>query len=189
MTGNLLWNAPSGKYTRAILELSNGVLIYNDIRQFGRFEFYRELPANLVGVGPDALQLDFAEFFLRLKSRKGPIKPLLLNQTFISGVGNIYADEALFAARINPHTPANRLSRPRAAKLFEKIREILQIAIRHRGSSISNHVDACGEPGAFQQMHVVYGRMGSACSGCGKPIRRVVLGQRGTHYCPRCQRA
>ena len=188
MTGNLLWNGVPGKYSRAVFEMSNGLLVYNDIRQFGRVEFYAEAPSHLTRVGPDALQLDSNTFFSRLRARKGPIKPLLLNQSFLSGVGNIYADEALFLARIHPRTPARRISQKRAAELHARIGEVLRLAIEHRGSTISNHVDACGEPGQFQQLHAVYGRTGKPCSCCGRPIKRIVLGQRGTHYCARCQR-
>ena len=111
MTGNLLWNGVPDKYSRAVFELDNGLLVYNDIRQFGRVEFYPTVPGLLSRVGPDALLLDFPTFFSRLQQRKGPIKPLLLNQSFVSGVGNIYADEALFAAHIHPRTAACRLSR------------------------------------------------------------------------------
>jgi len=188
MTGNLLWNAAPGKYSRAVFDLDNGVLVYNDIRQFGRVEFYPALPPHITGVGPDALLVGFSVFFERLKKRKGSIKALLLNQSFISGVGNIYADEALFAARMHPKTPAGRISRARAEKLYLALVEILRVAIEHRGSSIANHVDAYGEPGRFQQMHSVYGRTGEPCLACGKPVKRIVLGQRGTHYCARCQR-
>ena len=189
MTGNLLWDASPGKYSRAVFELDSGTLLYNDIRQFGRVEFFDQPPDLLLRVGPDALQLDFATFFARLKKRKGPVKPLLLNQTFLSGVGNIYADESLFLARIHPRASASRLSRHRAEQLHARIGEVLRLAIEHRGSSISNHVDACGEPGRFQHLHAVYGRAGLPCFCCGTPIKRIVLGQRGTHYCPRCQRA
>ena len=189
MTGKLLWNATPGKYSRAVFELENGVLLYNDIRQFGRVEFYESAPKHITCVGPDALKLEFAAFFLALKKRRGPIKPILLNQSFLSGVGNIYADEALYAARIHPRARAYRISDKRAKELYAQIQQILRLAIEHRGSSISNHVDACGEPGEFQQMHAVYGRAGEPCLRCGTPIRRIVLGQRGTHYCPRCQRA
>jgi formamidopyrimidine-DNA glycosylase len=188
MTGNLLWNAAPGKYSRAILELNDGVLVFNDIRQFGRFEFYPERPVQLTRVGPDALQLDFETFFSRLRGRRSAIKPLLLNQTFLGGVGNIYADEALFAARIHPRTAAGRISMTRARRLHTEILRVLQAAIEHRGSTISNHVDACGEEGGYQHMHAVYGREAEPCLRCGTPIRRIVLGQRGTHYCPRCQR-
>ncbi len=189
MTGNLLWNAVPGKYARALFELDGGTLVYNDIRQFGRVEFYPEKPAHLKRVGPDALKIDFPAFFARLKTRKGPIKPLLLNQAFLGGVGNIYADESLFAARISPRASPRRLSRKRAQALFTAIVDVLNLAIEHRGSTISNHTDACGEPGAFQTMHSVYGRTDLPCLFCGGPIKRIVLGQRGTHYCPRCQRA
>jgi formamidopyrimidine-DNA glycosylase len=199
MTGKLLWvphgfpherepKPNTGKYTRAILYFDTATLLYDDVRQFGRFEFYEEPPEILTRVGPDALTISFDDFFKRLKRHHGHIKPLLLNQTFIGGVGNIYADESLFAAQIHPRTPADRLSKVRAEKLFTNLIEILNLAIRHRGSSISDYVDAAGARGDFQQHHSVYGRDGQPCSRCGSPIRRIVLGQRGTHYCPRCQR-
>ena len=189
MTGNLLWNATPGKYSRAVFTLKDGLLVYNDIRQFGRVEFYLETPPQLARAGPDALQVGFPEFFARLKRRKGPIKPLLLNQSLISGVGNIYADEALFAARIHPRARAGRISQQRAEELYRQLQATLKLAIQQRGSSIANYVDAHGDIGQFQQMHAVYGRAGKLCLVCGSPIRRIVLGQRGTHYCPRCQRA
>lgn len=189
MTGNLLWNASPGKYSRAVFTLKDGLLVYNDIRQFGRVEFYPETPPHLARVGPDALRIDFPSFFARLKKRQGAIKPLLLDQSILSGVGNIYADEALFAAQIHPRTRAGRISQERALKLYRQLQATLKLAIQHRGSSISNHVDARGDPGQYQQMHAVYGRAGEPCLVCGSPIKRIVLGQRGTHYCPRCQRA
>jgi formamidopyrimidine-DNA glycosylase len=188
MTGNLLWNTAPGKYTRAMLEFSDGVLVFNDVRQFGRFEFYEPESDQISQAAPDALNLDLETFIERLRGRKSAIKPLLLNQTFISGVGNIYADEALFAARIHPGTPANRISRARAERLRVEMLQILQAAIEHRGSTIATHVDAYGERGGFQQLHAVYGRAGEPCLRCGRPIRKIGLGQRGTHYCPRCQR-
>jgi formamidopyrimidine-DNA glycosylase len=189
MTGKLLWNTTPTKYTRAIFQLDSGALLYDDVRQFGRVEFFPEPPAFLKRAGPDALTVGFTEFFERLKRHSGHIKPLLLNQSFIGGVGNIYADESLFAARIHPRTPASRLSKKRAQQLHEKIREILQLAIQHRGSSISDYVDAAGVRGEFQQQHNVYGKAGDPCPRCSRAIQRIVLGQRGTHYCPRCQRA
>ena len=188
MTGKLLWNALPSKHTRAVLTMDNGTLLYDDARMFGRVEYHAEIPSALAKAGPDALVIDAAEFCARLKQHRGPIKALLLNQNFISGVGNIYADESLFAARIHPRAGARRISRERAVELHGQLVEILGQAIRHKGSSISDYVNAAGEKGSFQQMHAVYGRAGSACLRCGQPIRRIVLGQRGTHYCPRCQR-
>jgi formamidopyrimidine-DNA glycosylase len=188
MTGKLLWNGQRTKYARAIFELDNGTLIFDDIRQFGRVEYFPEIPEFLARTGPDALTVGAAEFLERLKRHSGHIKPLLLNQSFIGGVGNIYADESLFAARIHPRARASRLSKLRAEELHRQIVAILELAIRHRGSSISNYVDADGAGGSYQQQHNVYGRKGKACPRCGAAIRRIVLGQRGTHYCPHCQR-
>lgn len=187
MTGKLLWNTTPTKFARAVLYFDEGTLIYDDIRQFGRFEFHEDIPATVKKIGPDALAVTFDEFYARLQKRSGFIKPLLLNQTFIGGVGNIYADEALFAARIHPRAIANKLSKNRARELYKSIREILTLAVEHRGSSISNYVDSDGAGGSYQQQHNVYGRDGKPCPRCGKTIRRVVLGQRGTHYCPGCQ--
>ncbi len=108
MTGKLLWNGERTKYARAIFELDNGTLIFDDVRQFGRVEFYLTVPDSLAKTGPDALTVSAEEFLARLKRHTGHIKPLLLNQTFISGVGNIYADESLFASGIHPKTRAQQ---------------------------------------------------------------------------------
>jgi formamidopyrimidine-DNA glycosylase len=189
MTGKLLWNGVAGKYTRALLEFENGALLFDDVRQFGRFEFFPELPSGISVPGPDALDIDFATFLARLKGRRGSIKALLLNQSFIAGVGNIYADELLFAARVHPKTDLARLSAKRAAEVHRRLLETLRLAVEMRGSSISDYVDAAGARGEYQQRHQVYGRAGEPCPSCGGPIRRIVVAQRGTHYCPRCQRA
>ncbi len=188
MTGKLLWNGEPGKYTRACLRLADGHLLFDDIRTFGRFEFFPDKELALAPVGPDALTVSAEEFLRRLKERRGRIKPVLLSQSFLAGIGNIYADEALFAAGIHPRALARKLSATRARRLHSAIIEILSTAITHKGSSISDYVDALGERGNFQQLHKVYGRAGEPCLNCGTPIRRIVLGQRGTHYCPRCQR-
>jgi formamidopyrimidine-DNA glycosylase len=104
-------------------------------------------------------------------------------------MGNIYTDEALFEARIHPRALASSLSKQRAARLHRAMVEILESAIRLKGSSISNYVDAEGKKGSFQLQHQVYGRAGEPCAICGTAIRRIVVGQRGTHYCPKCQRS
>ncbi len=111
-----------------------------------------------------------------------------MNQSFLAGLGNIYVDEALFAAGIHPLAIASRISTGRAAKLYEAIRETLTAAIEHRGSSISDYVDGEGNRGFFQILHRVYGREGEPCFHCGTPIKRIVVGQRGTHFCPKCQK-
>lgn len=186
MTGKLLVDAPRTPYTRAVFTFDDGgTLLYDDIRQFGRLEWESR---RLDALGPDPLAIALAEFIERLRARRGRIKPLLLDQRFLRGLGNIYTDEALFRARIHPRAVAARLSRPRAAALHGAIREVLEEAIAHRGSSISDYVDASGQRGGFQLLHRVYGKEGQPCVVCGAPIRRIVIAQRGTHFCARCQK-
>ncbi|MBV8817991.1 MAG: bifunctional DNA-formamidopyrimidine glycosylase/DNA-(apurinic or apyrimidinic site) lyase, partial [Acidobacteriaceae bacterium] len=188
MTGKLLLDAPAGKYARAVFELDQGVLVYDDIRHFGRIEWSPALLDRAQELGPDALSIPLDDFLTRLKKRHAQIKPLLLNQSFLRGMGNIYTDEALFAARIHPKAIASKLSRDRATRLHAAMVSILATAIRMKGSSISDYVDAEGRKGTFQQQHQVYGREGARCLMCNSRVRRIVLGSRGTHYCPNCQR-
>jgi formamidopyrimidine-DNA glycosylase len=103
-------------------------------------------------------------------------------------LGNIYVDEALFGAGIHPLATASRLTAARAARLHQSIRDVLTLAIEHRGSSTSDYVDAHGQRGNFQILHRVYGREGEPCVNCGTPIRKIVAGGRGTHFCPKCQK-
>lgn len=187
MTGALLVNGVTGPHTRAVMEFSDGSrLQFDDIRQFGSIRIAASAPDSL---GPDALEIGQAEFAARLRTRRGRLKPLLLNQTFLRGLGNIYVDEALHRAGLHPLAAAERLSAARAAALHTAIVELLNEAIAHRGSSISDYVDAAGERGSFQLLHRVYGKAGQPCCACGEPIRRIVVAQRGTHFCPRCQSA
>jgi formamidopyrimidine-DNA glycosylase len=189
MTGKLLVDGRRTPHSYGVFMLDRGVLIYDDPRQFGRIEWSAEMPERVARLGPDPLAADFEAFARELRRRKSAIKPLLLNQRFLRGVGNIYADEALFRARIHPRTIAARLGKVRAARLYDTIVETLRLAIEHRGSSISDYVDGDGQKGDFQALHQVYGREGEPCRVCGTPIRRIVLAQRSTHYCPHCQRA
>lgn len=188
MTGKLLVNGLRTPYTRVAFALDDGVLLYDDIRQFGRVHWGAALPAHLAELGPDPLEIDPDEFLARLKSRRGAVKPVLLDQKFLRGIGNIYADECLYRAGIHPKARAACLSRPRATALYEAIQHTLGFAIAQRGSSISDYVDASGERGGFQMYHQVYGKQGEPCTLCGHAIRRIVIAQRGTHYCPKCQR-
>ena len=189
MTGKLLAGAAAGPHTRARFFLDDGELIYDDIRMFGKIEWDLATPARIESLGPEPLGIGAAEFVERLRARQAVLKPLLLNQSFLRGLGNIYVDEALFRARIHPRANSARISRVRALGLHQSIVEVLALAIEHRGSSISDYVDAEGRKGSFQLLHRVYGREGMPCPVCGTPIRRILVAQRGTHYCPRCQRA
>lgn len=188
MTGKLLIDASPSPYARVVFHLDQGALIYDDIRQFGRIQFGAELPRSLAALGPDPLAITVEEFVARVRVRRGMIKPLLLNQNFLRGLGNIYVDECLFRAGIHPRTNVERLTKPRLAALHQAIQSTLALAIEHRGSSISDYVDADGERGGFQKLHAVYGKEDVACLNCGTAIQRIVIGQRGTHFCPRCQR-
>lgn len=189
MTGKLLLDTEPSKYARAIFSLDRGLLVYDDIRHFGRIEWSPRLPHRADALGPDALDISLDDFRKLLKRRHARIKPLLLNQRFLRGMGNIYTDEALFEAGIHPRAIASKLSNARAARLHQAMLDILSTAIRLKGSSISDYVDADGNKGSFQLQHQVYGRAGQPCPTCGTPIRRILVGQRGTHYCPVCQRS
>ena len=189
MTGKLLFDGHAGPYTRALFELDRGLLVYDDVRHFGRIEWSPGLPTRADELGPDALGIQLPDFLQLLRARRAQIKPLLLNQRFLRGMGNIYTDEALFIARIHPKADASRLRKDRAQRLHRAMIEVLTLAIEHKGSSISDYVDAEGNRGSFQLRHKVYGRKGEPCTRCGAPIMRILVGQRGTHYCPRCQRA
>ncbi len=188
MTGRLLWNGGTGPYTRAVFELDRGRLLLDDVRQFARIYAGLDLPETVAKLGPEPLELTAAEFRGRLLARRGRIKAVLLDQRFLAGLGNIYVDEALHRARIHPLQPAGTLTARRAEGLHGAIVEVLSEAIAAGGSSISDYVDGMGARGAFQLQHRVYGRGGEACPRCGAAVRRIAVAQRGTHFCPRCQR-
>jgi formamidopyrimidine-DNA glycosylase len=170
-----------------VFTLDRGMLLYHDPRQFGRIEFSQAEPPRVARLGPEPLEISFEDFRARLR-RKTRMKALLMNQTFLAGLGNIYADESLFAAGIHPLAQADGLTAARARKLYQAIQGILRHAIQLGGSSISDYVNARGERGFFQMEHRVYGREGQPCTICGKPIQKILVAQRGTHFCPRCQK-
>jgi len=188
MTGRLLLGGPIGKHTHAVLTLDEGVLLFDDSRQFGSFQLSEEFPARVARLGPEPLEISLEDFTAELKRHKTRVKSLLLNQRFLRGVGNIYADEALFRAGIHPLAMANRLRGDRARKLYEGLQAVLREAIDAGGSSISNYVDAQGRKGFFQFSHRVYQRTGEDCVSCGTAIRRVLVTQRSSHFCPKCQK-
>ncbi len=188
MTGRLLLGGAPGKHTHAILTLDRGTLLYDDSRQFGRFRFSPEFPARIRKLGPEPLEVSFADFAAAMKGRKTRIKALLLNQDFLRGIGNIYADEALFRAAIHPMAFAGRIRGDRARRLYDAIGEVLREAIAAGGSSISDYVDAEGRKGFFQFSHRVYQHTGQPCVNCGTVIRRTLVAQRSSHFCPSCQK-
>lgn len=193
MTGRLLVTtpeAPVAAHTHARLGLASGrELRFVDPRRFGRLEFRdlgRDQPFTASGADPLTIaQEPFAALF---RDRRLSIKAALLNQTLLSGVGNIYADESLFHAGIRPRRSAGRLTKSELERLRLALRQVLEHAIRLGGSSVSDYVDANGERGFFQLEHYVYRLTALPCRRCQHPIRRIVLAGRGTHYCPQCQR-
>ena len=188
MTGKLLLGGAPGRHTHAIVNLDRGVLRYEDQRQFGKIEVSRGLPARVEKLGPEPLEVTLAEFAARLKRRKARIKSVLLDQHFVRGIGNIYADEALFRAGIHPLAIGARLHGERVKRLHAAIVEVLTQAIDKGGSSISDYVDADGRRGFFQFEHRVYQRTGEPCVVCGAKVRRVLVVQRSSHFCPKCQK-
>jgi formamidopyrimidine-DNA glycosylase len=198
MTGRLLVTTPDepvAAHTHARLSLLSGrELRFVDPRRFGRLEF-RELDLRDLSrtgafdaPGAEPLSIAAADFAALFRGRKLAIKAALLNQTLLSGVGNIYADESLFHAGIRPRRAAGRLTRAELERLRRALRKVLEQAIRLGGSSVSDYVDANGARGFFQLEHCVYLRTGEPCRRCGTPIRRILLAGRGTHFCPTCQR-
>jgi formamidopyrimidine-DNA glycosylase len=188
MTGKLLLGGDPGKHTHAILTLDRGSLLYDDSRQFGRLLYSDEFPARIGKLGPEPLEVAFEDFAEGLKRRNTSIKALLLNQDFVRGIGNIYADEALFRAGIHPLARARRIRGDRARRLHGAIVEVLSEAIAAGGSSVSDYVDAEGRKGFFQFSHRVYQHTGEPCVTCGAPIRRLLVAQRSSHFCPKCQK-
>jgi len=174
------------KHDRVVLEFTDGSrLVFNDTRKFGRVWLVDD-PQSVFGkLGPEPLedQLTQELFFERLSRNKRQIKPLLLDQSFLAGLGNIYTDEALFIAGIHPCTPSNLVTSEKAAALLNAIRQVLLEGIQRNGASI----DWVYRGGDFQNYFNVYQRGGEPCHRCGTLIERITLGQRGTHFCPHCQ--
>ncbi len=196
MTGRLHVDAATEEardYTRVACRLDNGnELRFVDTRKFGRFRFLARPDDVLEGLGPEPLESGFDRdrFHRDLRARRRMLKPLLLDQTFLAGLGNIYVDEALHAAQLHPLRRSDRVPRPKADALYDAIRTTLAEAIEREGSSFDTFYRTPeGQPGSYQDRFQVYGRTGEPCYRCGRAIRRIVVGQRGTHFCTRCQPA
>jgi formamidopyrimidine-DNA glycosylase len=183
-----------GTHDHFDLVLESGRIVrLRDPRRFGLVLWQRRNPldhALLAGIGPEPLSAEFSGGWLYdvTRNRSAAVKLVLMDSHVVAGVGNIYASEALFRAGINPKLPARRISRARYDLLAEKIRETLEAAIRAGGSTLRDYVGGDGQAGFFQDEHLVYGRGGEACRTCGTAIRELRQGQRGTFYCPSCQR-
>jgi formamidopyrimidine-DNA glycosylase len=194
MSGNLLLqrSKEDDPYTRVSFTLDDGRrLVFSDPRKFGRLRLVaaESLPAALEALGPEPLDDEFTPDALakRLAGRSRAIKALLLDQTTVAGLGNIYADEALFRAGIHPLRPAASLTPAEVASLHAAIRAVLLTGIEHGGTTIGRHRDVFDEAGTNGDHLDVYRRTGQPCRRCGTAVRRIVVTQRGTHFCPACQ--
>ena len=202
MTGRLLVSSPdvpTPPHTHAVLTLADHREVrFIDPRRFGRLSIYSAGPqpattnqqpeTSYSGPGREPLTIPLDDFVSLFRSRRTPIKAALLNQSLLHGVGNIYADEALFRAGIRPRRQAARITREEFARLRTALQTVLKRAIKLGGSSVSDYVDAEGMRGYFQIEHKVYGHGGDPCTVCGTSIRKIVVASRGTHFCPNCQK-
>jgi formamidopyrimidine-DNA glycosylase len=194
MTGQLqLGCTPNDnpKHFTALISLTDKSKIYfKDYRKFGRIYFYKKLDFLNSKLGPEPLSTAFTYKFLRqeLKKSKGMIKPKLLNQKFIAGLGNIYVDEVLWKSKIHPIKASNKISGIKTKRLHIAIPEILKKSINFNGTTIINFSPGNKTKGKFSEYLNVFGKQGSNCSQCQTTIKKIFVGQRGTHYCPNCQK-
>lgn len=171
-------------------EDSGPLVFFRDVRKFGKVLWLApgESHERLEKLGVDALRSRPEDLWEATRQRKVPIKTLLLDQGVLAGVGNIYADEALFLAGVKSTRPSRRVTREECARIIEEIHGVLDRAIALGGSSVRDYVRPDGSDGSFQEQHYVYARTGEPCRRCGTVIKRIVLGQRAAHYCPCCQK-
>ncbi|MCA9936564.1 MAG: bifunctional DNA-formamidopyrimidine glycosylase/DNA-(apurinic or apyrimidinic site) lyase [Ardenticatenaceae bacterium] len=183
-------NSPTDKHTHTIFSLNNGrELRFWDQRKFGRVWLVDDVETVVGKLGPEPLDEDFSVAMLqeRLNGRKRTLKPLLLDQTFVAGLGNIYADEALFYAGIHPTRTSDTLSEAEIVRLHGAMKKALQLGIARGGASLELYLRPDGTKGGMQLVLAVFRRTGESCYDCGTPIERIVLGGRSTHFCPHCQ--
>jgi len=190
MTGQLVYPGDASQ-SRVSFKLSDGKLLdFNDRRLFGELRLvddWKELKF-IQGLGPEPFDIESDKFKVMLAGKKTKVKPLLMDQAFLSGIGNLYAAEALFRSRISPARPANDLTDKEKELLFKEIKDTLKEAIQHKGSSIDQYVQLSGTAGDYVKYHKVYGREGKPCLVCKTIVKRTSLGGRGTYFCPHCQK-
>jgi formamidopyrimidine-DNA glycosylase len=196
LTGRLLVrkkDAPADDWQHVTIDLSGRKeLRFADLRKFGWIKLVKnreKLEKLLAEFGPEPMDdLDLATFKKTLVSTSRPIKIVLMDQKKISGVGNIYANEALFLAKVNPRRPANKVTQQKVKKLYQAIEKVLKAGIRYRGASDQYYLDALGRKGFYQEHFLVYGREEKKCFDCGSKVKKIKIGGRGTYFCPKCQK-
>jgi formamidopyrimidine-DNA glycosylase len=191
MSGRLMVvkkDSPMAKHTHLLIDFEGSQLRFVDPRRFGGIFWLGAQLSTGEGMGPEPLTVRPAQLAKLLSQSSRAIKNVLLDQTILAGLGNIYADEALFTSRIHPLTPAKSLSKQQIEKLNRAIKLVLRRAIEHRGSTLRDYRDPNDEAGKFQKLHQVYHRNGNPCPVCKTIIEKIVLGGRSTHFCPKCQK-
>jgi len=189
MTGQLVYPG-DGSRSRVSFKLANrGFLDYNDRRLLGELRLVEQWQELLFfkTLGPEPFDLTEKQFSVMLASKKTKIKPLLMDQSFMAGVGNLYACEVLFKSKIDPFRSSSDLTVIEKRKLFLAIKTILKKAIQYKGSSIDQYITVSGEKGTYASQHKVYDRAGESCFVCKQPVQRITQGGRGTYFCRRCQ--
>jgi formamidopyrimidine-DNA glycosylase len=192
MSGRLVVEPASQErrpHTHGVFALDSGdtELRYSDPRMFGRIEVSRDIPARLKKLGPEPLEIGEADFIANLRGRRTRLKALLLDQSFVRGVGNIYADESLFRASLDPRALGSRVPPARAADLHRALQAVLRDAIESKGSSVRTYLYGQGESGSYQYEHLVYGRSGEPCTRCKTKLKTAIVAGRTTVWCPQCQ--
>jgi len=205
LTGQLIFNGrPAGRrgeprpfgagkpspYTRRVFNFDDGSqLIFNDMRRFGWYKIVKETKKMEEEFGPEALEIDFKTFKELLEKRpNSKIKPLLMDQKFIAGIGNIYSDEILFAAKTHPLRQVKTLKDKEVRQIHQNIKKILNKAIQYRGTTEQYYRDAYGREGSYAKYLKIYQKEGKKCSRCGAKIKRIKIGGRSAHFCPHCQK-
>ena len=191
MTGSLIVNPADDRFTRAVIDLDNGTAVHFwDPRKFGVMWLDKDESSVIAKLGPEPLDDGFTPEVLAqiLHGRTAPVKPVILDQSVIAGIGNMYADEALFDARIHPMRTAGSLTGDEIQRLHDSIRKVLIKALTSKGASVRNYIRPDGQPGTAHDEFIVAHGIGKNCPKCGRPIERIVVRGRGTYLCPNCQR-
>jgi len=188
LTGQLIFNGKPAQYTRKVFNFDDGSsLIFNDVRKFGWWKKVKSTNFLEKRFGPEVLEIDFKNFRDILKKHlKAKIKPALMDQKIIAGIGNIYSDEILFISGVRPMRLIKTLAEKEIKLIFQNMKKILKAAIKHRGSSIENYFDAFGEKGDYDKYLKVYNQ--KKCFTCGTEIKKIKISGRSAHYCPKCQK-
>ena len=189
MTGQLIFNGKTLPSTRKVFYFKDGSsLVFNDARKFGWWKMVKNTRVMESQLGPEALKVNLSTFKAILSRRPDSrIKPLLMDQKFIAGIGNIYSDEILYAAKVHPLRRVKTLNYQEIKRIFNNIGKILKLAIRCRGSSVAHYIDACGKKGSFIKYHRAYQKEGQRCRRCKSFIERIKVSGRSARFCPKCQ--